>query len=375
LNFPVFFIRDSIRFPEMIRSLKPNPVNGLQEWWRIWDFFSAYPESTHMFTHLLDDIGIPASYRQMDGWGVHTYKWINKNGGEYYMRYYFQSEQGVASLMDDQAVTMPFSFCTADLFSKIANGSFPSWSVFYQILPIQPNYPELSFDPLDTTKAWPFTQIPIRRLGRIVLNQNIGNDFAENEQIAFSPGRMVPGIAPSPDKMLQGRIFSYADTQRYRIGVNYQLLPINAAKNPHRDPSVDGSMNFLQQTSEVNYFPSRFSQVHESLPFAHDTTPLVGIPVRQNIPLTDDFNQAGDRWRSFDVDRQTRFAKRVAATLSAARVTADLRTIWYGYWAQADPNLSKLIQSMVHQILVLKDPEMVRMKQSVMRAASGTSHE
>jgi len=134
-------------------------------------------------------------------------------------------------------------------------------------------------------------------------------------------------------------------------------------------------MNFLQQTSEVNYFPSRFSQVHESLPFAHDTTPLVGLPVRQNIPLTDDFNQAGDRWRSFDVDRQTRFAKRVAATLSAARVTADLRTIWYGYWTQADPNLSKLIQSMVHQILVLKDPEMVRMKQSVMRAASGTSHE
>jgi len=375
LNFPVFFIRDAIRFPEMIRCLKPNPVNGLQEWWRIWDWFSAYPESLHMFTHLLDDIGIPASYREMNGHGVHTYKWINSLGNEIYVRYFFQSEQGVRSLLDEEAILQPFSFATADLYTNIKNGNFPSWRVYYQILPIQPNYPDLTFDPLDTTKEWPFSKLPIRPLGRIVLNENVNNDFLENEQSAFSPGRMVPGIAPSADKMLQGRIFAYADTQRYRIGVNNQLLPINAPKNVHHNPYVDGSMNFLKTDSEINYFPSRYNEIHEAPPYPHDSQALSGVPVRQNIPLTDNFNQAGDRWRSFDANRQDRFARRVASTLTADRVLPDLREVWLGYWTQADPRLSELIRRYVNDILVEKDPEMIEHKKKVLAAASGTTHQ
>lgn len=127
LSFPIFFIRDGIRFPEMIRSLKPNPVDGLQAWWRIWDFMSEYPESTHMMSWLLDDVGIPASYREIDGWGIHTYKWIATNGDATFVRYYYKSDQGVVSLDDDEAVKMPFSFATTDLFDNIEAGNFPSW--------------------------------------------------------------------------------------------------------------------------------------------------------------------------------------------------------------------------------------------------------
>jgi catalase len=252
---------------------------------------------------------------------------------------------------------------------------FPAWRVFYQILPVQPNYPDLTFDPLDTTKIWPTDKLPFRPLGRIVLNENVMNEYLENEQIAFSPGRMVPGILPTADKMLQGRIFSYADTQRYRMGVNYQLLPINAPKNVHYEAHQNGAMNFLKQSNEINYFPSTMSPLHESLPYVHDPEPLSGLQTRQNIPLTDDFNQAGDKWRGFDAARQMRFAERVAATLAAERVTDNLRTIWYGYWKLVDPTLASMIEQAVNAMLVQKDPHMLAIKNNVIAAASGSTHQ
>lgn len=336
LNFPVFFIRDGMKFPDMIHSLKPNPVNNQQEWWRIWDFFSSHPESLHMFTHLLDDIGIPADYRHMDGHGVHTYKWISKAGVEWFVKYTLLSHQGVVSLINDDQVkniTNP-GHATLDLYDHIKAGNFPKWTVQVQILDPK-NITDLDFDPLDVTKTWPVDHFPLKTVGVLTLDENVDNYFTDTEQLAFSPSSIVPGIYYSDDKMLQARLFSYPDTQRYRLGGNYQLLPINAPRCPFHNNNRDGVMNFVHRTSEVNYFPSRVDTVTNAPAYPTNTEPLSGVPTRGVIPLTNNFKQAGARFLSFASDRQQRFIARLIATL-APPVAVDTRNIVIGYWSQAD---------------------------------------
>eukprot|EP00992_Anisonema_acinus_P013049 TRINITY_DN8524_c0_g1_i1.p1 TRINITY_DN8524_c0_g1~~TRINITY_DN8524_c0_g1_i1.p1 ORF type:complete len:504 (+),score=95.68 TRINITY_DN8524_c0_g1_i1:46-1557(+) len=349
LNFPVFFIRDGIRFPEMIRALKPNPVSGVQEWWRIWDYFSHFPESTHMFTWLMDDVGVPTSYRHVDGWGIHTYKWINTAGKETWVRYYYKSNQGVKSFLTDQEAMMQhFTYMTTDMYENIKNGTFPSWKVY-----IQKMTPEqaagLSWNPLDTTYAWPVSQFPYMEIGEFTFNENPTSQFLENEMMAFSPAHFIPGIEPSDEKMLQTRMFAYADTQRYRLGVNNQMLPINKPKCPFMDNHIDGAMNFMtapesKSTQEVNYYPSDLNNVHTAKPYPHESEVDNGKKVRQMISRIDDFTQPGDRWRSFDVARQQRFAQRVGSTLTDPRITEKIKQTWMGYWKQADPNLAAMIE-------------------------------
>jgi len=352
LNFPVFFIRDGIRFPEMIRSLKPNPKTGVQEWWRIWDFFSNYPESTHMFTWLMDDVGIPFSYRHLDGWGVHTYKWISKEGKETWVRYYYASAQGVKSFMNDtDAAANHFSFHTTDLYQSIQNGDYPRWKVYVQLLDPTDTQKinSLSFDPLDTTKLWPENLFPYTEIGDLVFNENVNSQFLENEQIAFSPGRFVPGVEPSDDKMLQARVFAYADTQTYRLGVNNQLLPVNRPKCPYFDNHIDGSMNFLeggQSAEEVNYYPSTIRDVRPAAPFPHDPEVLNATKIRQNINMKENnFEQAGQRYRSFDSARRDRIALRIASALSDKRVTPKIVSTWLGYWNNTDQELAQKIKN------------------------------
>jgi len=365
LNFPVFFIRDALRFPEMIRSLKPNPKTGVQEWWRIWDYFSHYPESTHMFSWLMDDVGIPKNYRQMDGWGIHTYKWISRTGNNTLVRYYFKSEQGVESFENDNDATkIMFSNHTADLYQNIAQKNYPRWKWFVQM--IDPNdqafIDMLDFDILDTTKEWPAVLIPMMEVGVIELNTNIDSQFLENEMIAFSPGRFVPGVEASDEKMLQGRIFAYSDTQRYRLGTNNQMLPINRPKCPFRDPSIDGSMNFqdpkdmlTNSANEVNYFPSEFSTVTEASPMHHDNEEVNGSKIRQGITKTNDFEQAGNRYRGWDDYRQDRFAQRVGVALAdpGLDVKPSVRTTWMNYWKQADPDMAANIQHFMEQHMAI----------------------
>jgi len=353
LNFPVFFIRDGIRFPEMIRSLKPNPKNGQQEWWRIWDYFSNFPESTHMFSWLMDDVGIPAGYNFLDGWGVHTFKWISASGKETWVRYYYQSAQGVVSLQDDEAILKYFSFATADLYDTIANGTFPKWTVYVQTLDPTKKY-NITFDPLDTTKMWPFDVFPLQEVGEMVFNANVDSQYLENEQIAFSPARLVPGIEPSDEKMLQTRLFAYVDTQTYRLGVNNQMLPVNRPKCPFFDNHIDGSMNFNtggRSADEINYFPSTINTtVQLAKPYPHETEVVSGQKIRQMIGITNDFEQPGQRFRSFDSDRQVRFAKRLAATYSGPRMNSKVLSIWLSNWQQADPNLAALIKKFLNQV-------------------------
>ncbi|CAN6461861.1 unnamed protein product [Victoria cruziana] len=265
-NFPVFFVRDGIKFPDMVHALKPNPKSHIQENWRILDFFSHHPESLHMFTFLFDDVGIPADYRHMDGSGVNTYTLINKAGREQYVKFHWKPTCGVKCLLDEEAVVVGgtnHSHATKDLYDSIAAGNYPEWKLFIQTIPPE-DVDKFDFDPLDVTKTWPEDILPLQPVGRLVLNRNIDNFFAENEQLAFCPGIVVPGVHYSEDKLLQTRIFSYSDTQRHRLGPNYLMLPANAPKCSHHNNHYDGFMNFMHRDEEVDYFPSRFDPVRHA---------------------------------------------------------------------------------------------------------------
>jgi catalase len=219
-NLPVFFIRDGIKFPDMVHALKPNPKTHIQEPWRIMDFFSHIPEAMNMFTFLFDDIGIPSDYRHMEGFGVHTFKLITKAGKETYVKFHWKPTCGVKNLLEDEAIMVGganHSHATQDLTDSIASGNFPEWKLMIQTMnPADED--KFDFDPLDDTKIWPEDLFPLQPVGRMVLNRNIDNFFAENEQIAFCPGVIVPGIYYSDDKMFQTRVFSYSDSQRHRLG-------------------------------------------------------------------------------------------------------------------------------------------------------------
>lgn len=368
LNFPVFFIRDGIKFPQMIRSLKPNPVTGQQQWWRIMDFFSNYPESTHMFTWLLHDDGIPKSYRTVNGWGVHTYVWI-ANDRPLLVRYKFVSEQGVHSFETDEEAyaQLPFSGHTAELYNAIEEGNFPKWKWFVQMIdPFDEQLiNSLSFDLLDTTKQWPEDdpRFPMIEVGDIVLNKNIDSQFLQNEQIAFSPHRMVPGILPSDEKMLQTRLFSYADSQRYRVGVNNQMLPINAPRCPFSNPAIDGSMNFQDPTQyalaseEINYFPSMMADLKEADKQPTDPRIVNGAKVRQHIPLTNDFEQATKRYQNFTMGEKERFTARVVTTLSDKNLHCrnggdKVVKTWLDRWTKVDAELGSKVKTAVDEVSV-----------------------
>ncbi|RWW61524.1 hypothetical protein BHE74_00031416 [Ensete ventricosum] len=260
-NFPVFFVRDGMKFPDMVHALKPNPKSHIQENWRILDFFSHHPESLHMFTFLFDDIGVPLNYRHMDGSGVHTFTLISREGKATYVKFHWRPTCGVKSLLEEEAVTVGgnnHSHATQDLYDSITAGNYPEWKLFIQTM--DPDHEDrFDFDPLDVTKTWPEDIFPVQPVGRMVLNKNIDNFFGENEQLAFCPALVVPGVYYSDDKLLQTRIFSYSDTQRHRLGPNYLMLPVNAPKCAHHNNHYDGFMNFAHRDEEV---VSYYSNLH-----------------------------------------------------------------------------------------------------------------
>jgi catalase len=350
-NFPVFFIRDGIKFPDMVHALKPSPKTHIQEPWRIMDFFSHVPESMHMFTFLLDDVGIPKNYRTMDGFGVHTYKLINRAGKETYVKFHWKTKQGEENLLDDEAVTVGgsnHSHATADLQDSIAAGDYPEWTLAIQTMEIA-DEDKYDFDPLDVTKTWPEDIFPLQPVGRMVLNRNVDNFFNENEQLAFCPGVIVPGIYYSDDKLLQSRIFSYSDTQRHRLGPNYLMLPANAPKSAHHNNHHEGLMNFTHRDEEVNYFPSRFDPVRHSERYPIASVPLGGKREKAIIFKENNFAQPGARFRSFDPARQERFIGRLSEMLLDARCTQEIRRIWVGYMSQADATLGKKLAAKLRQ--------------------------
>src|ERR1035438_4943695 len=228
-NTPIFFIRDPLKFPDFIHSQKPDPFTNRQEPENVWDFFSHSPEATHMFTWLFGDRGIPASYRQMDGFGSHTFSWTNAQGGQFYVKYHFKTDQGIATLTTEEAASLaganPESH-NGDLLGAIERHDYPSWTLKVQVISVA-EAADYRINPFDLTKVWPYADHPLIEVGKLVLDRNPDNYFADVEQSAFDPGNFVPGIGPSPDKMLQGRLFAYGDAHRYRLGINHTHLPVH----------------------------------------------------------------------------------------------------------------------------------------------------
>ncbi|MFI1675797.1 catalase [Streptomyces sp. NPDC020607] len=304
-NLGVFFIRDAVKFPDVIHALKPDPVSHEQKPARIFDFMSQTPESMHMLVNLFSPRGIPADYRHMQGFAVNTYKWVDAEGGTVLVKYHWMPKQGVRSMTEEDAANVQageLGHATKDLYEAIRRGDFPEWELLVQVME-DGDHPELDFDPLDDTKTWPEQDFPPKAVGRMVLDRTVDDYFGENEQIAFGTGVLVDGLDFSDDKMLVGRTFSYSDTQRYRVGPNYLQLPVNQAKNADvRTNQRDGSMAYdnraANENPEVNYEPSITGGLREDQYPTHDEQgpEVCGRLTRKRIPLTNDYLQAGQRY-------------------------------------------------------------------------------
>jgi catalase len=304
-NLGVFFIRDAIKFPDFIHSQKPDPVNfERQVANRVFDFISQSPEAMHMVMLVFGPRGIPASYRNMQGFGVNTYKWVNEAGETVLVKYHWSPKQGVKSWTDADAAAVQgevLGVHTKDLYDAIAAEDYPEWDLFVQIMEDH-DHPELDWDPLDDTKTWPENDFPLRHVGRMVLNRAPKNFFAESEQIAFGTGVLVDGLDFSDDKMLVGRTFSYSDTQRHRVGPNYLQLPVNAPKKRIATNQRDGQMTYyVDETGDnpsVNYEPSITGGLSEAPKPGHvEQGPhYEGRLTRSRIARTNDYKQAGERY-------------------------------------------------------------------------------
>ena len=307
-NTPVFFIRDPMKFPDFIHTQKRHPGTNLKDADMFWDFLSLTPESIHQVTILFSDRGTPRTFRNMNGYSSHTFKWYNDKGEYCWVQYHFKTEQGIQNLTRDEATKLKGEdpdHATRDLFKTIEQGEYPSWRLEVQIMtPEQAK--EYRFDPFDITKVWFHADFPPITIGQMVLNRNPNNYFADVEQAAFSPANFVPGIAASPDKMLQGRLFSYHDTHIHRLGPNYHLLPINRPKATKVNYyQRDGSMSFGDNSGDnPNYYPNSFGGPEPQPSAAEPGFDVSGTAGRHSYTLSDDdFFQAGELYRRVMTDK------------------------------------------------------------------------
>jgi catalase len=294
-NTPIFFVRDSILFPSFIHVLKRNPVTHLRDWDMFWDMVSLRPETTHQVLIFFSDRGIPNSYRRMHGYGSNTFALVNDYGSFYYCKFHYKTDQGIGNLDADQATKISGEdpdYLIRDLYNAIASGNYPSWSLYLQIM--TPEQAAASpYDPFDVTKVWLHAEYPLIPVGKIVFNRNPKNYFAEVEQMGFDPAHLIPGIEPSPDRMLQGRLFNYGDTHRYRLGTNNLQLPVNRPFKLH-NYSRDGYGTLDSQGGAPNYHPNSFGGP-ESDTRARGLSPVlpvVGNASRYDNGDEDNFTQA-----------------------------------------------------------------------------------
>ncbi|MFF4895350.1 catalase [Streptomyces sp. NPDC001068] len=355
-NTPVFFIKDPVKFPDFIHSQKRDPFTGRQEPDNVWDFWAHSPEATHQVTWLMGDRGIPASYRHMNGYGSHTYQWTNAEGAAFFVKYHFRTNQGVRSLSSEQAAELagkdPASHQT-DLLQAIERGVNPSWTLHVQIMPAA-EAAEYRFNPFDLTKVWPHRDYPLQRVGRLVLDRNPDNVFAEVEQAAFSPNNFVPGIGPSPDKMLQGRLFAYADAHRYRLGVNHTLLAVNAPRaTTAHNYGRDGLMAVNAQGRHAkNYEPNSYGGPVESgrplsAPLA--VTGHTGTHETPQHTKDDDFSQAGELYRLMSAEEKRRLVANIAGGLSQVS-RDDVVEKNLAHFHAADPEYGRRVEEAVRAL-------------------------
>ncbi|MCC3282220.1 catalase [Arthrobacter caoxuetaonis] len=340
-NLGVFFIRDAIKFPDVIHSLKPDPVTFRQEPARIFDFMSQTPESMHMLVNLFSPRGIPADYRHMQGFGVNTYRWVNADGDSKLVKYHWLPKQGVKSLTEEDAANIQagdLGHASKDLYEAIERGDYPQWDLYVQLMDDN-DHPELDFDPLDDTKTWPEQDFVPRLVGTMTLNRNVSDHHNENEQISFGTGVLVDGLEFSDDKMLVGRTFSYSDTQRYRVGPNYLQLPVNSAKNAKVATNQrGGQMSYGTdlapgQNPHVNYEPSITGGVQEAPKQGPSEVgpELNGRLTRARLERTNDYMQAGQRYQLMEQWEKDDLVKNFVDNISQAARPVQERMLWHFY--------------------------------------------
>ncbi|AKF29823.1 catalase [Bacillus sp. 2211] len=344
-NTPVFFIRDAIKFPDFIHTQKRDPRTHLKNPTAVWDFWSLSPESLHQVTILMSDRGIPATLRHMHGFGSHTFKWTSDKGEGVWIKYHFKTEQGVKNLDVNTAAKIAGEnpdYHTEDLFNAIENGDFPAWKLYVQIMPLE-DANTYRFDPFDVTKVWSQKDYPLIEVGRMVLNRNPENYFAEVEQATFSPGTLVPGVDVSPDKMLQGRLFAYHDAHRYRVGANHQALPINRSRNEVKNYQRDGQMRFDDNGGRsVYYEPNSFGGPKESPEDKQAAYPVSGFADSVSYNHHDHYTQAGDLYRLMSEEERARLvANIVSAMKPVEKEEIKLRQI--GHFYKADPEYGRRV--------------------------------
>jgi catalase len=337
-NTPVFFVRDPYKFPDFIHTQKRDPKTNLRSNTAMWDFWSLSPESLHQVTILFSDRGLPRSYRHMNGYGSHTYSFINAKNERFWVKFHFKTIQKIQCLTDDEAakiVSHDRESHQRDLFTSIEKSEFPQWRLMVQIM-TEEQAAKTSYNPFDLTKVWPHKEFPLIEVGIMELNRNPENYFAEIEQAAFSPANMVPGISHSPDKMLQFRIFSYADAHRYRLGVNYESLPVNRPKVPVSTYYRDGKMRFDGNAEgAVNYEPNSFDGPTEDNSFKEPPLKITGDGDRYDHRKgNDDYKQPGNLYRLMPPDEKDRLHKALAGAMSG--VPKEIIERQLAHFAKAD---------------------------------------
>lgn len=337
-NTPVFFVRDPYKFPDFIHTQKRDPKTNLRSNTAMWDFWSLSPESLHQVTILFSDRGLPKSYRHMNGYGSHTYSLINARNERVWVKFHFKTMQGIQCLTDDEAAKIvghDRESHQRDLFNAIQNGDFPKWRMMIQVM-TEEQAEKTSYNPFDLTKVWPHGEFPLIEVGILELNRNPENYFAEVEQSAFSPANIVPGISFSPDKMLQFRIFSYADAHRYRLGVNYESLPVNRSRVPVNNYYRDGAMRFDGNSGgAVNYEPNSFDGPTEDNRFKEPPLKITGDADRYDHRSgNDDYTQAGNLYRLMPQAERDRLHRAIAASMSG--VPKEIIERQLSHFAKAD---------------------------------------
>jgi catalase len=354
---PIFFLRDGIKFPDFIHSQKYDPFTNAQEPDNVWDFFAHTPEATHQFTWLFGDRGIPATLRHMDGFGSHTFQWVNARGERSWVKFHFKTDQGIRCLTTEEAERIGGKdpqYHQKDLYAALERGEYPSWTVKVQVMP-EAEAQHYRFNPFDLTKVWPYRDYPLIEVGKLTLTRAPDNYFAEVEQAAFDPSNFVPGIGPSPDRMLQARLFAYGDAHRYRLGINHTRLPVNSPKGVEggaRNYGRDGAMRFDDNGGRrKNYEPNSYGEPAQT-DFGSGTGIAASGVSGSYVPVRhaedDDFVQAGALYRLMPEEARQRLVENLAGSLAqVSREDVIARSI--NHFRKADEEYGARIAALVQK--------------------------
>ncbi len=354
-NTPVFFLRDPIKFPDFVHSQKKNPATNLPDPAAMYEFWANSPQSLHQVTILMSDRGIPYSYRHMHGFSSHTLSMWNDKGERFWVKWHFKTDQGIRNLTEEEAAQMPPFGAQKDLVEAIERGDYPSWTVKVQIM-TEAEARDYRINPFDLTKVWPHADFPLIEVGKLELNRNVENYFAETEQAAFSPSNLVPGLGASPDKMLQARLMAYPDAHRYRVGANVNQLPVNSPRCPFHHYQRDGAMAGMppafgddnNQGGGVNFYPN--DRVDEGAPAPVPEVAEPPLPLEHEAWVKaydtqeeDNFSQAGDLFRLMSEEQKEQLARNIAGGLIHATDSVKARML--EQFGAADPDYRKRVEA------------------------------